>query len=194
MGSTMTDRRIQILETAADLLQGKSFSAFSYKDLADQLGLTKASIHYYFATKEDLALELLEFYQGNGARWIEELESRSASPAEFVAAFLDSAEDVLFQGARRICPMDVFEVDAEHLPKSILRRLEEIKEEYRAVLARSLAAGRESRGLCFEGEPAAQAALVMAALQGARNLGWPRDLELFRGVVRQLRRSMGLGD
>ncbi len=59
----MVDRKEQILELAAELLQSRSFTSFSYQDLSERLGLSKASIHHHFSTKEELLLALAERYQ-----------------------------------------------------------------------------------------------------------------------------------
>ncbi len=56
------DRKEQILEVATELVQTRSYSAFSYQDLSDRLGITKASIHYHFRTKEDLGTAVAEKY------------------------------------------------------------------------------------------------------------------------------------
>ena len=37
----------QILDLAETLIQTRGYSAFSYQDIADSLGIRKASIHYH---------------------------------------------------------------------------------------------------------------------------------------------------
>lgn len=49
----------RILDTAQDLIRHRGYSAFSYADIADRVGIRKASIHYHFAAKEDLVLSLI---------------------------------------------------------------------------------------------------------------------------------------
>lgn len=44
-------------------LQTVGFNGFSFQDLADDLGIRKASLHYYFSSKEDLGLALIEQYE-----------------------------------------------------------------------------------------------------------------------------------
>ena len=41
-------RKDQILEVATELVQTRGYSAFSYQDLSDRLGITKASLHHHF--------------------------------------------------------------------------------------------------------------------------------------------------
>ena len=44
----MIDRKEQILDVTAELLLARSFNSFSYKDLSDRLGISKATIHHHF--------------------------------------------------------------------------------------------------------------------------------------------------
>ena len=50
----------KILELAESYIQIKGFNAFSYLDLAADIGIKAASIHYYFRRKDDFAFALVE--------------------------------------------------------------------------------------------------------------------------------------
>lgn len=51
--------RSYLLSEAKNLMRTKGYSAFSFADLAKKLGITKASVHYYFATKDILVEEAI---------------------------------------------------------------------------------------------------------------------------------------
>lgn len=55
-----THTRQLILQETRKLLQTRGYAAFSYADLASSIGITKASVHYYFPTKELLATVLVD--------------------------------------------------------------------------------------------------------------------------------------
>ena len=55
--------RDQILDLAENLLLDKGFNGFSYKHIAEQLGVKNAAIHYYFPAKSDLGTALVERYR-----------------------------------------------------------------------------------------------------------------------------------
>lgn len=59
MGGTQ-DR---ILDSAMGLLQSRGYSAISYQDISDEVGIRKASIHYYFPSKGDLAKAVVSGYR-----------------------------------------------------------------------------------------------------------------------------------
>ena len=44
----------RILDVAERLAQTQGYNGFSYADIAAELGITKASLHYHFASKADL--------------------------------------------------------------------------------------------------------------------------------------------
>src|SRR5512143_483091 len=52
----------QILDLAETLIQTRGYSAFSYQDIADSLGIRKASIHYHFPSKTDLGIAVINRY------------------------------------------------------------------------------------------------------------------------------------
>ena len=52
----------QILDLAETLIQTRGYSAFSYQDIADALGIRKASIHYHFPSKADLGVAVINRY------------------------------------------------------------------------------------------------------------------------------------
>ena len=64
------DTKTRALDLARHYLQTLGFNGFSFQTVADALGIKKASLHYYFASKEDLALALLDGYISEYENWI----------------------------------------------------------------------------------------------------------------------------
>jgi len=48
------------VDLAEALIQSRGYSAFSYQDISDRLGIRKASIHYHFPSKTDLGVAALQ--------------------------------------------------------------------------------------------------------------------------------------
>lgn len=72
-------RRIQeILMVAAELFGERGYDAVSLDDVAERLDVTKGSLYYYFAGKDELAVAAIEMF---GAQWTARLE-RLAAAAE----------------------------------------------------------------------------------------------------------------
>jgi TetR/AcrR family transcriptional regulator, transcriptional repressor for nem operon len=52
--------KIEIIKKIEDLFFEKSFKEVSMQDIANDLGMKKASLYYYFPSKDILILEVLE--------------------------------------------------------------------------------------------------------------------------------------
>ncbi len=53
-------KREMILTIASRQIKKVGYSNFSYADIAKEIGITKPSLHYYFATKEALAIAICD--------------------------------------------------------------------------------------------------------------------------------------
>jgi AcrR family transcriptional regulator len=83
-------RRIQeILATAAALFGERGYDAVSLEDVADRLDVTKGSLYYYFASKDELVTAAIETL---GNEWTARLEGlpagQSGTPAERLRALI----------------------------------------------------------------------------------------------------------
>ena len=67
----MIDRKPLILDIASELLQTRSYTAFSYQDLSDRLGITKASVHHHFPSKQELLLAIVDRFAERQQRKLE---------------------------------------------------------------------------------------------------------------------------
>jgi AcrR family transcriptional regulator len=57
-GPDRPDTRQRILDVALDLFTEQGYDGTSLREIADQLGITKAALYYYFESKEDIFLAL----------------------------------------------------------------------------------------------------------------------------------------
>lgn len=55
----------KIVELGLDLIQMKGVNGFSFADIAKAMGIKTASIHYYFPTKSDLVVAVLDQYSND---------------------------------------------------------------------------------------------------------------------------------
>ena len=56
----MSDTRRDILNLAEMLIRTRGYFGFSYKDIAEQLGVKNAAIHYHFSLKEELGKTVID--------------------------------------------------------------------------------------------------------------------------------------
>lgn len=191
MAPEALSRKQQILEAAARILRTKSFSAFSYQDLADALEIRKASLHHHFRTKQDLALALIEHVEGNARRALASLAEGGASAGEQLRRFLAAAEHTFGEGEGDVCCMRVLAVDAEDLAPETVARLASMGEGMHAHLAGLIAAAQRAGEVTAEGPPEALALMLIATIQGVRAISLPGQ-RLYPSVIAQLERTLGL--
>ena len=122
----MKETAQQILDVAQDLVRCRGYSAFSYADIAKQVGIRKASIHYHFPSKEDLARELVQRYRSQFQRKLQNLDRISSSPTDRLQAFVGLYRNGLHQ--YQICLCGMLSAEIEVLPDSV-------KTEVRAFLS-----------------------------------------------------------
>lgn len=59
---SVRDTATKILDLGEMLIQTRGFNGFSYNDIAKELGIKKASIHYHYPSKTDLGRAAIERY------------------------------------------------------------------------------------------------------------------------------------
>src|ERR1700689_5234 len=69
-----------ILDVAEQLAQTRGYNGFSYADIASQLGVTKASLHYHFPSKAELGRALIERYRVVFGAALEEIDQHAKGP------------------------------------------------------------------------------------------------------------------
>src|SRR3954470_21642633 len=70
----------RILDVAQDLLQRRGYNAISYQDIADRIGIRKASVHHHFPNKSDLAQALVGRYRRRWEAFLKEIDTSNAGP------------------------------------------------------------------------------------------------------------------
>lgn len=155
-----------IVDVAQELVQSRGFNAFSYRDLAERVGIKTSSIHYHFPTKGDLATALVERYRAKmrGARG--RIEARHGRPIERFEAFL-ALLCATFERENMICLCGMLATDAATLPLDAREQVRGFFEDNESWLSDVLKAGREAGELRFEGDPQNAAHALFCAMQGA---------------------------
>ena len=169
----------RILDIAERLMQVRGYNGFSYADIAEAIGLTKASLHYHFPSKAELGRRLMERYAENFFVALAAIDAACAGPREKLERYVSIYTDVLASNRMCLCGM----LAAEHatLPKSIKAEVTRFFDANESWLAGILEQSRRDRGLKLAGTPVETARLMIAALEGAMMLARSYgDVERFR--------------
>ncbi|SDF88744.1 TetR/AcrR family transcriptional regulator [Terriglobus roseus] len=58
----MSDMRDELLDAAERQIRSSGYDAFSFREIAKEVGIKSSSVHYYFPTKADLGVEVARRY------------------------------------------------------------------------------------------------------------------------------------
>lgn len=160
----MTRTADRIVETMQHLIQTRGFSAVSYQDIADELGIRKASIHYHFATKTELGVAVVEHYATAMADSLQAATELSAwrQLDAYLAPIRDFADT-----ADKICLCGALAGEYLALPVEMRAVVSDFFASSQQWLEKLLKDGRRSGEFAFEGSARQQARLAFSALQGA---------------------------
>ena len=179
------DTAHRILDVAERLVQQRGFNGFSYADVAAQLGITKASLHYHFPSKAKLGQALIGRYAERFANALRRIDAEAAPAADKLAAYAELYADVL--RVRRMCLCGMLAAEYRTLPKSMMQEVVAFFDSNEEWLAGVLDAGRSDGTLRFDGSARDTATMVIGALEGAMLVARPYgDVERFETTVRAL--------
>ena len=156
------------LDIAERLVQTRGFNGFSYADIAEALGVTKASLHYHFPSKADLGERLIERYEAGFLDTLAGIDKTQQGAAHKLRRYAKIYADVL--RANRMCLCGMLASDYATLPKPMRERVRHFFDENERWLARVLEEGRTTGQLAFKGAPIELARMIVASLEGAMML------------------------
>jgi TetR/AcrR family transcriptional repressor of nem operon len=178
--STGTAQRI--LDIAEELVQSRGYNGFSYADIAGELGITKASLHYHFASKAELGEALIERYSARFAEALERIDSTTSGAGAKLEAYASLYSEVL--RGDRMCLCGMLAAEYQTLPERMHSSVIRFFDHNLTWLAGVLANGQSDGELSIDGSPANAAQTVLSAFQGAMLVARPyRDLARFQAAV-----------
>lgn len=89
MPRTRVDTRSEIREVAAELFVRQGFDKTSLREVAEQLGITKAALYYHFPSKADLMRGIVEPFIDDVEALLAEREAGETDPRRFLADYFD---------------------------------------------------------------------------------------------------------
>src|SRR5580698_7590129 len=89
------DTADKVLDVAERLVQTRGFNGFSYADIAEELRITKASLHYHFATKAELGSQLIARYERNFLAALQRIQSEPLDAPGKLRAYVEIYSGVL---------------------------------------------------------------------------------------------------
>jgi TetR/AcrR family transcriptional repressor of nem operon len=182
---TESETATRILDVAERLVQLRGFNGFSYADVASELGLTKASLHYHFAGKAELGEALIARYAQRFAGALAEVDENVEDERGKLAGYADLYGNALRE--QRMCLCGMLAAEYETLPGQMRRTVLSFFDANEAWLETVLEKGRRRGTVVFEGSAREAARLIVSGLEGAMLVARPYgDVARFQAAADRL--------
>ena len=183
------DTAARILDIAEHLAQTRGFNGFSYADIAAEVGITKASLHYHYPTKANLGQALVVRYRESFNSALREISASDGDAFTKLNQYADVYHRVL--GADRMCLCGMFAAEYATLPGPMQDELRQFFDENEKWLVETLEEGRRDGSVSFDGSPQDIAGLLTGALEGSMLLARSyRDNTRFTSSVSRLIKTL----
>jgi TetR/AcrR family transcriptional repressor of nem operon len=183
--ASLTPTAERILDIAERLAQTRGFNGFSYADIAAQLPVTKASLHYHFASKAELGRALIMRYQAVFVRALDAIDKESRNAQEKLQRYVALYDSVMRDD--RMCLCGIFAAEYSTLPPPMQEELRRFFDANEQWLTAVLTQGREARELSFWDSPQERARVFLGALEGTMLVARSyNDVERFRVAAEHL--------
>jgi len=169
----MSDVATAILDAALKHIRVGGFSAFSHRNLAEEVGVKSSSVHYHFPTKDRLAAAVIHRYTADVAEYADSLFAKESDPVKVLAEAF--REPVVME--ERLCPCVTLGAELNDLPPETVI---EVKGYYRMWLDK----------LVEKGVTKAAATAYISSLLGAQLLASIfHDVAMYDAVAEKLLRD-----
>src|SRR5664279_1156792 len=155
----------RMLDIAERLVQLRGFNNFSYADIAAELGITKASLHYHFRGKAELGQALIARYAGRFSEALSRIDRDLPDARTKLEAYAGLYADVL--RGKRMCMCGILAAEYETLPEPMRSAVVGFFDDNQRWLADVLKHGLTDKSLSFIGSADDIARTILSTLEGA---------------------------
>ncbi|TNM63782.1 TetR/AcrR family transcriptional regulator [Aliirhizobium smilacinae] len=193
--STLSKTSDEILASARVLIMSSGYNGFSYADIAEVVGIRKASIHHHFPSKVDLVRTLVARYREDAQEGLSSLERNVQDPLEILQLYAGHWAKCIEDASRPFCVCALLASELPSLPPEVAAEVTAffrfISSWLTSVMERGAKAGTLNLTSTREIEAEAFMASVHGAMLSARAYGRP---DVFAAVLAPtLHRLSGTG-
>ena len=183
----MNDTRLHIIYLADMAIRKKGFNAFTYADIATVMDVSNAALHYYFPSKSDLGIAVMEEEMWRLGSYRN--THKNANGQEQLKHLIDTFYHNAWREA--ICLMGALTPEFATFDDAMQATLKKLSTAIRDWVTDCLEAARAGGHLRFAGTAADRAALLVSTLLASLLLARMEGVELFQRMVGQLLRDLG---
>ncbi|WP_420583584.1 TetR/AcrR family transcriptional regulator [Ruegeria sp.] len=161
-----TETKTALLDVAEHAARARGFDGFSYADLADAVGIRKASIHYHFPTKAALSEALMDRYHATLETECEKIEAEYDTGSARLLALISLYREALNDG-KTLCLCVSLISSRESLSNAVLEKIDAFHAMMLGRIQAIFDLGQEDKTIAGVTNPTAEARATLALLEGA---------------------------
>ena len=165
------DTAARILDIGERLVQVRGFNGFSYADVASELDMTKAALHYHFPGKAELGRALIARYTQRFAEALAEIDARIPEAPDKLAAYAGLYSEVL--RGHRMCLCGMLAAEYQTLPEPMRDAVIAFIDANEAWVENVLSEGQRAGSIALAGTASDAARLIVSGLEGAMLVARP---------------------
>ena len=175
----MSETVDRLLDAAEIAMRSRGYHGVSFRELADDVGIKSASVHYYFPQKVDLAVALVARYSKTFFAGLDK-NAGDASSSQLLRTYCSAYRSAL-ELSERACLCGMFGAESCGLPKPVADAVAAFFEANMVWIGRTLPKDIAPRTRRI------RSAQILAALQGGLMIAATlKDHGLFDGVVKRV--------
>lgn len=187
MTEPVNGRRDEILKVAAKVFRAKGYRTATLNDIADEFGFTRAALYYYFKSKEDILVAVIEGAGADMLRGVEDAMALPAPPAEKVGRILASHAELILSNVNIF---GVYLAEMKSLPPRVRERFESGERRFVEHLASVIQEGIDDGE--FDDVPSKLTALSLSGMANSAVRWYRRGQGLTPDAFGQLIARLGL--
>ncbi len=178
------DTKQTIMNAARAAVQAHGYNALSFRELAKEVGVKSASIHYHFPTKGDLGAALARRYTDEAAAYFDELLARSSDPETCIRNYTKVFRAALLND-NRMCLCGIMAAERDDLPAEVRAQVDRFTDVNVRWLVKVLSLQKPKMD---EAALHQRALAIFAAIEGAQLVARGRgDITVFDKAVEAYR-------
>lgn len=169
MRSEISPKAAEVMAVTRQLLVQGGYNSFSYANVAQQVHITKASIHHHFPSKEELVKTVVAAYRLEAASALAGLQQQLDNPVAELRAYVDYWASCISRGESAFCVCVMLATEMPSIPANVAAEVRAHFDNMTTWLATVIERGvaRQQFKLDAAGTPTRAAQTVLAAVHGA---------------------------
>jgi TetR/AcrR family transcriptional repressor of nem operon len=184
MAKTKTDMREAVMSAARATVQAHGYNALSFRELAKEVGIKSASVHYHFPTKGALGAALARRYTEDGAAYLTELLATSEDATWCMDRYTEIFRSALAND-NRMCLCGIMSAELDDLPTEVRTEVEKFAAMNVGWLSKMLSRAKPSAS---DQDLQEHAMAIFAAIEGAQLVARGcQDIGIYDRTIRAYR-------